>query len=194
MSKSLNLSDSLDFSEIDLTAPDKVVKEILNQIPEETNNIIYGKIDEYNGEVTSYKTTISLRGFLGGQNTEYIDIQNSLGKMGEKESKFECYLYTSIYEEYKYRMFFMKYGIAHYPVQFTLEESIARSIQREPNYIVTCNNRAEVEELILKILTSKKVLSVMQELIQIYQSKKIEKVKEVTYTPADAETKQLINS
>ena len=69
----------------------------------------------------------------------------------------------------------MKYGIAHYPVQFTLEESIARSIQGvNSNYIITCNNREEVEELILKILGSKKVIGVMQELIRISQAKKSE--------------------
>ena len=31
MSKNLNLSGMLDFSEIDLTAPDKVVEDILNK-------------------------------------------------------------------------------------------------------------------------------------------------------------------
>ena len=82
----------------------------------------------------------------------------------------------------------MKYGFAHYPVQFTLEESIARSIQgTNSNYIVTCNNREEVEELILKILTSKKILGVMQELIRIYQAKKSEEVEEVTDAPEGVE-------
>lgn len=190
MSKNINLSGMLDFSEIDLTAPDKVVEEILTQIPEATNNIVSGQIDEYNGHVTSYKTTrASLAEALGTITTEtHVDIQKSLGKRGEEENKFECYLYTSIYENYKYRMFFMKYGIAHYPVQFTLEESIARSIQgTNANYMVTCNNREEVEDLILKILTSKKVLGVMQELIRIYQAKKIEEAEEVTDVPADVE-------
>lgn len=190
MSKNLNLSGMLDFSEIDLTAPDKVVEDILKQIPEVTNNIVFGQIDEYNGHVTSYKTArTSLAETLGTITTEtHVDIQKSLGKQGEEENKFECYLYTSIYEDYKYRMFFMKYGIAHYPVQFTLEESIARSIQgTNSNYIVTCNNREEVEELILKILTSKKILSVMQELIRIYQAKKSEETGEMVDAPAGEE-------
>lgn len=190
MSKKLDLSGMLDFSEIDLTAPDKVVEEILKQIPEVTNNIVSGQIDEYNGYVTSYKTTkTSLAEALGTITTEtHVDIQKSLGKRGEEENKFECYLYTSIYEDYKYRMFFMKYGIAHYPVQFTLEESIARSIQgANSNYIVTCSNRGEVEDLIVQILTSKKVLSVMQELIRIYQAKKTEGTAEEAEPPADAE-------
>lgn len=82
----------------------------------------------------------------------------------------------------------MKYGIANYPVQFTLEESIARSIQGSNlNYIVICNNREDVENLIFKILTSKKVLEVMQELIRIYQAKKNGESAEVFDAPADVE-------
>ena len=81
----------------------------------------------------------------------------------------------------------MKYGIANYPVQFTLEESIARSIHTANfNYIVTCNNRGEVEDLIVQILTSNKVLGVMQELIWIYQAKKAGNSAEDAEHPADA--------
>lgn len=90
---------------------------------------------------------------------------------GKTVTKFECFLYTSGYEKYRYRMFFMKYGTAHYPVQFTLEESIAENIGLNGKYIQICNSRNEVEDLIVKILTSKKVLRVMQELIRIHQAK-----------------------
>ena len=38
MSKTLNLAGMLDFSEVDLTAPDKVIEEILEQLPEDTQN------------------------------------------------------------------------------------------------------------------------------------------------------------
>ena len=80
----------------------------------------------------------------------------------------------------------MKYGIANYPVQFTQEESIARSIWGvNSNYIVTCNNRGEVEDLLIKILTSKKVLGVMQELIRIYQAKKNEETIEMVETSTE---------
>lgn len=190
MSKKLNLSGMLDFTEIDLTAPDKVVEEILAQLPEDTQSIIWGSIVAYDGHVTSYTTTrTSLAEAIGTITTEKrVDIQNSLGKCGEEDKKFECFLYTSGYTKYKYRMFFMKYGIANYPVQFTLEESIARSIQNgNSNYIVTCNNRGEVEDLLVKILTSKKVLGVMQELIRIYQAKKSEETGEVVDAPAGEE-------
>lgn len=190
MSNKLNLSGMLDFSELDLTAPDKVVEKILAELPENTQNIISGSLSEYSGHVTSYKTArTSLAEILGEVATEtHVDIQDSLGKFGEEEHKFECFLYTSAYTKYRYRMFFMKYGIAHYPVQFTLEESIARSIQgTNANYIITCNKREDVEELILKILGSKKVLGVMQELIRIYQAKRGETVEDEAVPSADDE-------
>ena len=181
MSNKLNISGMLDFSEMDLTAPDQVIKEVLVQLPENTQDVVHGSIAKYDGNVTSYKkVTTSLAEALGTITTEtHVDIQHSLGKLGEEEHKFECFLYTSAYTKYRYRMFFMKYGIAHYPVQFTLEESIARSIQgTNSNYIITCNKREEVEELILKILGSKKVLGVMQELVRISQAKKGESIEE----------------
>ena len=40
------------------------------------------------------------------------------------------------------------------------------------SYIVTCDNRDELEELIYSILYSKKIIRVMQELIRINQVQK----------------------
>lgn len=40
------------------------------------------------------------------------------------------------------------------------------------SYIVTCDNRDELEELIYSILNSKKIIRVMQELIRINQVQK----------------------
>ena len=114
MNKDLNLSGMLDFSEVDLTAPDKVIEEILAQLPEVTQNIVSGSIVKYDGHVTSYTTTrTSLAEVVGTITMEkQIDIQDSLGKCGEENKKFECFLYTSGYTKYKYLMFFMKYGIS----------------------------------------------------------------------------------
>ena len=55
------------------------------------------------------------------------------------------------------------------------------------NYIVTCNNREEVETLIVKILKSRKVLNVMQELIRINQVKKTEETVEDKVVSANVE-------
>ena len=104
---------------------------------------------------------------------EEVDIQNDLGKIGQETHKFECYLYTPEYDKYKYRVFFVKYDTSNYPVNIILEESVARSISgNNSGYIMTCSTREELEELVYKIFNSKKLISVMQELIRINQSKK----------------------
>ena len=106
---------------------------------------------------------------MGGKT---VDIQKKLGKIGQETHKFECYLYTPEYDKYKYRVFFAKYGVSNYPVDIILEESVSESIARASNYIYTCNTREELENLVLMIFSSKRMIAVMQELIRINQAKK----------------------
>lgn len=108
-----------------------------------------------------------------GSADKEVDIQSDLGKIGQETHKFECYLYTPEYDKYKYRVFFVKYDTSNYPVNIILEESVARSISTgSSGYVISCGTREELEELIYKIFNSKKLISVMQELIRINQSKK----------------------
>lgn len=174
MEKKLNISERLDFSDIDLTAPEKVISEILTQLSEETNGIICGNIETYSGHVMSYtKAGFSSLAIAIGSADKEVDIQNDLGKIGQETHKFECYLYTPDYDKYKYRVFFIKYDTSNYPVNIILEESVARSISNNSSgYVLSCATREELEELMYKIFTSKKLISVMQELIRINQSKK----------------------
>lgn len=179
MSKKIDITDKLDFSEMDLTAPNKVVEEILDQLPEVTQGIVLGSVVKYDGKVVSYKEENAIAGVLSMTSERHISIQNDLGKIGDEERKYECFLYTSNYSKYKYRMFFMSYGVANYPVLFTLEESIAKSILgKSSSYYLTCNNRSEVETLITEILASEKVINIMQELIRIHRAKEMEKIVE----------------
>ena len=46
MSKKLDITKMLDFSEMDMTPPNEVVEGILEQLPENTNQIIEGKIND----------------------------------------------------------------------------------------------------------------------------------------------------
>lgn len=189
MAKKLNITEKLDFNDIDLTAPEKVIEEVLTQVSEETNGIVLGKIASYSGHVMSYTQTglSSIAAAIGSIDKE-IDIQKDLGKIGQESHKFECYLYTPEYEKYKYRVFFVKYDVANYPVSVILEESVARSVAgTNTGYIFTCNTKDELEDLIIKIFTSKKLISVMQELVRINQSKKASKADEENATNSDGE-------
>ena len=177
MDKKFNFEEKLDFHDIDLTQPDKVIEMILSQLPEATNGIILGKIQRYDGHVFPY-TQMGLSGITNilGASEKTIDIQKNLGEIGYEDHKFECFLYTPEYESYKYRVFFVKYGIAHYPVKIILDESIAKSISDSSSgYIYTCDSREDLESLVYNIFNSKRVVTVMQELIRINQAKKYEK-------------------
>lgn len=182
MAKKLNLGEKLDFTDIDLTAPDIVINELLEQLPTETNGLICGKIQPYNGHIMSYTKKsgmASLAVTLGTVQEKEVDIQSQLGEIGTETHKFECYLYTPEYETYRYRMFFIKYNVSTYPVTVVLEESIAKSISgTNSGYIYTCNTRDELEELIVSVLTSKRIIKVMQELIRVNQAKKMSEEKE----------------
>ncbi len=174
MNNKLNFNGKLDFSDIDLTAPDKVIEEILAQLPRETNEIIFGKIQPYDGPVFSYKTV----GFAGmaealGTVSQNVDIQDKLGEIGQEDYKFECFLYTSEYDKYKYRVFFVQYDVANYPVSIILDESVAESISGvNRGYVYRCDTREELEKLIYGIFGSKRIMEVMQELVRISQVKR----------------------
>lgn len=107
MNNKFDFNGKLDFNDIDLTAPDKVIEEILSQLPEETKGIILGKIQPYDGHVFSYRRP-GVSGIAEALGTvdKNVDIQDTLGKIGQEIHKFECFLYTSEYEKYKYRVFF----------------------------------------------------------------------------------------
>lgn len=173
MNIKISVGEKLDFSDIDLTPPEEVVTNVLSQLPKATHQIVLGKVEPYGGEVFSY-TKERFAGLAHALGTsEEVDIQDSLGRIGEETHKFECYLYTPAYEKYKYRVFFMKYGTANYPVTITLEESIAKSISEENlNYIFICTTKERLENLLVQVFNSKRIIEVMQELIRINQSQR----------------------
>ncbi len=171
----INLSGKLNFENIDLTAPNIVIENIASQIKEQTNNTIIGSIETYDGIVIpSYNTPrnilTSLNSALYSEN-ESLKIQRSLGKNGDETNKYEFYLSTPIFKQYKYRICFIQYGIANYPVNVVLEQSVADEIKKSVNsdYIYKCNNRTELENLIINVINTKQVINVMQELIYVHQ-------------------------
>lgn len=179
MEHKFDISEKLDFSEVDLTAPNLVVEELLLQLAEQTDGIVVGKIEAYDGIIESY-TTKSFSALAEALSPKEVihDIQNDLGETGKENKKFECYIYTPIYEHYKFRVFFMKYNISCYPVKLVIEKSVFQSITNGSSYVIECNNRQELEEFLIRIFNSDRLISIMQELIWINQAKKTEKQNE----------------
>lgn len=174
MANRFDFTGILDFDEIDLTAPDMVIQEISKELSASTQNIITASIAPYSKHIFSHTESsgfASVAIALGTATSKTVDIQDSLGKIGEDAKKFEFFLSTPSNNKYRYRLFFLQYGIANYPVTVVLEQSIADSIsgRRNSEYVIDCNNRNELEDLVMRVLTSKRVVKVMQELIRINQ-------------------------
>ena len=192
MGNVFDFEDKLDFNDIDLTAPNDVIKHLADQLESETNGIILGKIESYSGHVVSYiKPGLSgLAVALGTAETK-VDIQTTLGKQGEEIKKFEFYITTPLYSKYKYRICYLQHGIGNYPVKIVLEQNVANEVFSESsaNYIIQCQTPDELENIIVKAIYSKTVLSVMQELIRINQIRKNEISEfDSIYSPVDEET------
>ena len=154
-----------------------VIENIVSQINGETDGMVFGSVEKYEGAVESYVSPSILD--LGFIKTETkVDIQESLGKIGDEVHKYEFFLNTPVYEQYQYRVCFIEYGTANYPVKVIVEQSIADEINKSgynSKYVYLCRNRSELENLIINVIYSKKVISVIQELINIYQIHKDKK-------------------
>ena len=104
------------------------------------------------------------------------DIQDNLGTIGYQNFKFEFFVKAPKIENYKYRILFFEYGIGMYPVKIVLEQGIADEIfkKENANYIIEYETKTELENVIVNILKTKKVIKVMQELI--YATKRFERL------------------
>lgn len=172
--ETLNLRNKLNFANTNKTAPYIIIKKFADQIEKETKGMIKGAVEVYDGPVDSYipSTFLSVVQDTLAKPMKKIDIQESLGKQGEALIQYEFYLSTPVFEQYKYRICFIQYNMANYPVKIVLEQSVADELNLQgdnSNYIFSCDNWAEFENLITKVIYSEKIISIMQELIDIYQ-------------------------
>ena len=112
----INIGERLIFDNLDLTPPKAIIETLIAQIKEQTKGIVIGVIKEYDGPIEPYKkvvqdsiSSIASMSISSIWNSHIqpkeeiieVDIQNTLGKTGDELSKYEFYLGTPIYEQYK---------------------------------------------------------------------------------------------
>ena len=171
-----NLKGKLNISDVDIVVPDTVVKEIISQLESITSGFVSGVLEPYSGYIENYYTTSGLAvvaQMVSSTNASEYDIQQDLGKKGYKYSKFSLDLVAKKFPYYKYRVLFLGYDVGGYPVKVVIEKSIADSIA-SPTYTRIVKTRKELTELINRILSSSRVVEIMQGLINasvIEQSK-----------------------
>lgn len=165
-----NFDGILNYDDDQVESPDMVIAELGKQLEKATNGFIKGVVKEYDGPVESCDYGLSAFASIAsalGTSTVHKNIQDSLGAVGFHEYKFEFFLTAPKIENYKYRVLFFEYGIGMYPVKIILEQGIADEIFKKENadYVIEYATKAELENVILNILKTKKVTQVMQELI-----------------------------
>ena len=89
MDRMLSLKEKLSFDKVDLTTPDKVVKEVGNELSEITQGMVRCEVKEYDGPIRSFTqtkevgTAALLTAFQAKTVEQHIDIQSRLGEMGK---------------------------------------------------------------------------------------------------------------
>lgn len=178
MKYDLGLNDKLNFDKVDLTPADIVVEEIAKELKSETRGLVDCNVKPYAGEIYSRIVTkpssmassvAMLTSALDTRGHEEIfDVQDSLGELINKENKYEVYLSTPKYKNYKFRLMFLKYDSTIYPVTIVLEQEISTQLQNAHNsYIYKIGSREEFEKFIISVIKTEKVTNILQQLVSL---------------------------
>lgn len=177
-----DLKSDYDFSATNSITPDKVMRDICNELEKVTRGFVVANVCEYEGKIESYDTLGAMAALATSlQATMRVDVQDKLGAIGETNFKYELYLSANQIQNYKYRVLFLSYGIAGYPVKVVVEQDIADELNNEENsgYIYTMNSKNDFEKLLINILNSKTLQNVIQNLITASNRKLLERKEEV---------------
>ena len=168
MSDLKNLEKAFSFNKEDITPPETVIYGIAKQIEHFAHGLVKAEIKQYDGHTVSYiqKSGLGALSLALTGKTE-VDIQNSLGKIGYSEHKFELFLSAPKLPQYKFRVLFFSYGISGYPVQLTIEHGTAAEIANTQNTegVFDCKTKVELEEIACNIFNTTRMIAVIQELI-----------------------------
>ena len=156
----LSLKEKLSFDKVDLTAPDKVIKEVGNELSEITQGMVKCEVKEYDGPIRSFTQTKEVE--------HHIDIQCRLGEMGNSQKIFEVCLETPDNIDYKFRLMFIAYDATIYPVTVVLESDIANQLPQYGNgYIYSFKSRKDFQIFLVDVINSDKAVTILQQLINL---------------------------
>lgn len=128
-----------------------------------TDGKIIAKIVEYDGPTHSYTVNNAFAQTAKIFEPKKINIQDNLGEMEDSKFVYELFITSSVMPNYKYRVMFVEYGIALYPVYVTLDEDIAAEIEEQEEII--CETQQEFESKLEKILNSPKLIKIISNLL-----------------------------
>ena len=171
-----DFTDRLNFDEIDLTPPNRVISSIDFDLAMATNGIIHVGVEPYEGVITQQKPSFAttFAGMFQKASASYTVVPD-MGKLGEEIHQYEIFLYTPSYPNYKFRMMFLRYGLASYPAEIVLEQGVASASMDMTGYhdlLFSVDNREQLEAIVDQVLKTDYIIEIMQELIRVDQMQK----------------------
>lgn len=158
-----------DFLPVDAKPADMIIQEQCDELFRITNGIIIGRVSRYDDAIHSYEVEGSFsqlaKVMTFGLN-ETFDIQDQLGELSGKELfTFEFYLTSKSTPDYKYRAFFIRYGLSIFPVEMVIDDDIAKEIRTDYNII--CTDVVAFTKTLGEILNSDKIHDVITALLTV---------------------------
>lgn len=153
------------FELLDKYPPEVVIRNILGQIKEATEEYVIGNIEQYDGHIFSYTKKNGLASLQTVLEPTNIDIQAELGAQGTENHKFEVFLTVKGLEHYRYRMMFVEYGSVAYPATVVMNEALAIEYSDKRDFVFRVNSMKNLEDMLNKVINSKTMLSLIQNLI-----------------------------
>lgn len=154
---------------IKIPLPKYIIEEQCDELGKLTDGYVIGKIDTYDGPIENRGSILAeamTASFSSGFN-----VQSELGEISENQFTYEFFISSKYTPKFKYRVFFLNYGIACYPLYIILDETIAKQIGIENK--IQCENESEFTTVLSQILNSKKLQSVINNLYSINQQEAI---------------------
>lgn len=140
---------------------ESILREQCTFLSRQTNGKIVAKVAVYDGITeTNFAETIKTPPFRQKKN-----IQDRLGEVEDNKFVFEFFITSKATPNYKYRVMFIEYGIAFYPVIITLDETIAEEIKETTK--IECQTQEIFEEKLEMILGSAKLEQIINNLLLI---------------------------
>ncbi|MDO5538266.1 MAG: hypothetical protein Q4F72_12165 [Desulfovibrionaceae bacterium] len=166
-----DLREGLDFGDIDLTPPEQVIQAILDQVNREPRGLVEGSLEPYDGLLEEPAPYPPLFSACDVTNKAAAAARKALGRCGDETHTFLCSVFTPACSSYRFRVLFVRYGLASWPARLYVEAGVAYSaFANVPRSSIVCRTREELEETMVSIFTSQRMLDEMQYLIRVHQS------------------------
>ena len=145
------------FSPANVVTPKNIIEGQCDILSNRTGGKVLAKLESYSGleiplYVKSFDHTLS---------------KDKLGEQGVLQFRYEFFITLKNKVDYKYRVFFIYYSASVYPVSLILDETIASEIISDSE--IKCNTSEEFTKIFKKILTSKKLRTIIETLMSASQ-------------------------